>query len=134
DQFVMDGLRKIRDLLARRGVDFILHDCGELTDEMVERLGSLEPAMLSLGCSRVLWQDAKLVPKNTVLYGNLPSKRFCSRDLTAPQVVAIARELLSNMRASKHPFILGSECDILSVSGSEAEIAAKIEAFMRLKS
>jgi hypothetical protein len=36
------------------------------------------------------------------------------------------------MRDTGHPFILGSECDVLSVPGSEREILAKVEAFMKL--
>lgn len=133
DRFVMDGLTQIRDLLARRKVDFILHDCGELIDGMVRRFGELRPAMLSLGCSRVLWEDARLLPKDVVLYGNLPSKRFYAPDLTPARVETAARDLLGRMQAAAHPFILGSECDILSVSGSEAEITSKIEAFLRMK-
>ncbi len=133
DRYVMDGLRQIRDLLARRGVDFILHDCGELTDGMVRRFGELHPAMLSLGSSRVLWEDAALLPKDVVLYGNLPSKRFFAKDLSTAQVEAAACDLLGRMQAADHPFVLGSECDILSVSGSEAEITSKIEAFLHAK-
>jgi hypothetical protein len=34
------------------------------------------------------------------------------------------------MRESGHPFILGSECDILSVPGSEQTIQAKVAAFL----
>ena len=52
--------------------------------------------------------------------------------LTVPEVERIARELLEKMEASGHPFILGSECDVLSVPGSEREILAKVDAFMKL--
>lgn len=126
DQYVMAGLRQIRDLLARHGVDFILHDCGELTDGMVQRFGCLRPSMLSLGSSRVLWEDARLLPKETVLYGNLPSKRFYSAELSPAEVERAAIDLVSKMKQAAHPFILGSECDILSVPGSEDEIASKV--------
>jgi hypothetical protein len=40
-------------------------------------------------------------------------------------------DLLERMRLTGHPFILGSECDVLSVPGREAEIASKVDAFMR---
>lgn len=131
DRYVMRGLERIKSLMDRRGVDFILHDCGELTDGMVSRFGKLEPVMLSLGCSRNLAADAALLPKRTVLYGNLPSKRFWSAELTPRFVEDSARELRREMAAARHPFILGSECDILSVPGSEAEIASKVDALMR---
>jgi uroporphyrinogen-III decarboxylase len=131
DRFVIEGLQAIKARLDELGADFVLHDCGELTPEMVQRFGALNPKMLSLGCSRTLWEDAQWVPRETVLYGNLPSKRFYARDLTVGEVDASARELLEKMRACEHPFILGSECDILSVPGSEDEIMAKVNAMMR---
>jgi hypothetical protein len=48
-----------------------------------------------------------------------------------PEVERLARELLEKMQATGHPFVLGSECDVLSVPGSEREIMAKVEAFMK---
>lgn len=132
DRYVMEPMKKIKALLASKGVDLIFHDCGELTNEMVSRFATLDPAMMSLGCSRHLWEDAALVPKTTVLYGNLPTKRFYSPQLTVAEVEALSRELLEKMRATGHPFILGSECDVLSVRGSEEEILFKVDAFMKL--
>jgi len=130
DRYVMSPMRRIKRLLDGRGVDLIFHDCGELTNEMVSRFSTLDPAMMSLGCSRRLWEDAALVPKTTVLYGNLPTKKFYSPQLTVSDVESLSVELLEKMRAAGHPFILGSECDVLSVPGSEAEILAKVDAFM----
>jgi len=130
DHHVMAPMRQIKAMLDARGVDLIFHDCGELTDSMVSRFATLDPAMLSLGCSRCLWDDAALVPKTTVLYGNLPTKRFCSPQLTVADVGQLSHELLTRMQACGHPFILGSECDVLSVPGTEAEILAKVDAFM----
>lgn len=132
DRFVTSPMRRIKELFDARGVDLIFHDCGELTDGMVERFATLDPALLSLGCSRHLWHDAALVPKRTVLFGNLPTKRFMSSQLTAGEVERMARDLLDRMRAVEHPFILGSECDVLSVPGLEREIMSKVEAFMNL--
>jgi uroporphyrinogen-III decarboxylase len=128
----MEPMQKIRAMLESRGVDLIFHDCGELTNEMVSRFATLDPAMMSLGCSRKLWEDAALVPKTTVLYGNLPTKRFYSPQLTASEIERLSIELLQNMRATGHPFILGSECDILSVPDSEREILSKVEAFLKV--
>lgn len=132
DRYVMSPMRRIKKLLDDRGVDLIFHDCGELTDGMVSRFAALQPAMMSLGCSRSLWEDAALVPKSTVLYGNLPTKKFYSPQLTVEDVESLSRELFHKMRAAGHPFILGSECDVLSVPGSEREILSKVDAFMKI--
>jgi hypothetical protein len=126
----MDGLRRIRALLEDLDADLILHDCGELTSGMISRFATLDLAMLSLGGSCVLWRDAAHLPKSTVLYGNLPSKRFYSTELTASQIDHMAGELVSKMRNADHPFILGTECDVLSVPGKEDEIMAKVLAFL----
>ena len=131
DRYVMSHNRALREHLRTRGVDLIFHDCGELTDDMVRRFATLDPAMLSLGSSRLLWEDAALVPTSTVLYGNLPTKRFYSDELVSvPEVRRLAAELTEKMRATGHPFILGSECDVLSVPGCEQTIRAKVEAFL----
>ena len=132
DRYVMSPMKQIKSLLDTRGVDLIFHDCGELTNEMVSRFATLDPAMMSLGCSRRLWEDADLVAKTTVLYGNLPTKKFYSPQLTVADVESLSRELLEKMHATGHPFILGSECDVLSVPGSEEEILAKVNAFMKI--
>lgn len=132
DRYVMSPMRRIKALLDAKGVDLIFHDCGELTDGMVSRFSTLDPVMMSLGCSRQLWEDAALVPKTTVLYGNLPTKKFYSPQLTVADVESLSRELIIKMRAAAHPFILGSECDVLSVPGSEEEILAKVDAFMKI--
>ena len=132
DRYVMSPMRRIKKLLDDKGVDLIFHDCGELTGGMVSRFATLGTAMMSLGCSRRLWEDAALVPKTTVLYGNLPTKKFYSPQLSVADVEILSRELLEKMRAAGHPFILGSECDVLSVPGSEQEILSKVDAFMNI--
>ena len=132
DRYVMAPNRRIKELLDAAGVDLIFHDCGELEDEMVRRFATLDPAMMSLGSSRMLWEDAALVPDSTVLYGNLPTKKFYSDSLVSiADVRRLADALTQKMRATGHPFILGSECDVLSVPGSEATIKAKVEAFLK---
>lgn len=134
DRYVMAPMRRIKALLDQKGVDLIFHDCGELTSEMIERFSTLDPAMMSLGCSRRLWEDAAIVPKTTVLYGNLPTKKFYSPQLTVADVESLSCELLEKMQLAGHPFILGSECDVLSVPGSEEEILRKVDAFLEVKS
>jgi len=134
DRYVMSPMRRVKKLLDDKGVDLIFHDCGELTNGMVARFATLDASMMSLGCSRCLWEDAALVPKTTVLYGNLPTKKFYSPQLTVADVELLSRELLEKMRATGHPFILGSECDVLSVPGSEREILSKVDAFMKIAS
>lgn len=133
ERTVMEPNRRLKAELDRLGVQLIFHDCGELTDAMVRDLASLRPAVLSLGSSRELWHDAALVPKDVVLYGNLPSKRFYSDDLTTvASVQEDAKTLLARMAETGHPFILGSECDVLSVTGCEATIRAKVAGFLQV--
>ena len=82
--------------LASAEVDLIFHDCGELTGGMVKEFATrLDPAILSFGSSRKLWEDAALVPKNVVLFGNLPTKKFYS-DAAMPveQVEAMTLDLI----------------------------------------
>ncbi len=129
ERLVMASLRRIKAELDRAGVDLFFHCCGELIPEFVRAFGSLDPAILSLGSSRQLWEDAALLPKTTVLYGNLPSKKFYSDDLvTVAQAREMSRELAAKMKDCGHPFILGTECDVLSVKGCEKQIMAKIQA------
>lgn len=132
DRYVMKFNLAIREQLRGRGVDLIFHDCGELLDGMVQRFATLDPAMISLGSSRLLWEDAALLPKSIVLYGNLPTKQFYSDTLVSvDKVRQLSADLIRRMRVVGHPFILGSECDILSVPGSERTIKAKVEAFLQ---
>lgn len=132
DRYVGHFNRRLKQLFDRNGVDLIFHCCGELTDTMVQQFAALDPVILSLGSSRKLWEDARLVPEHIVLYGNLPSKHFYSDELISLQEVERrACELIRRMREAGHPFILGSECDILNVPGYEATIRQKVEAFLR---
>lgn len=130
ERFVIRPLRRLQQAVESGGAGLFLHDCGELDDGMLRRLAALGPALLSLGGSRRLWDDAAAVPPGTVLYGNLPTKRFITPELTVGMVREQARELAARMRATGHPFILGSECDVLAVPGSEAAITAKVDAFL----
>jgi hypothetical protein len=131
ERYAMAPNREVAKLMADNGVELFFHCCGELIDEMVTAFASLDPAVMSLGSSRLLWQDAALVAKTTVLYGNLPSKKFYSPTLfTCEQVTETAHELTARMAEAGHPFILGTECDVLHVPGCECTIKSKIDALM----
>lgn len=132
DRFVMAYDRQIKAYLEAHGVDLIFHCCGELTEYMIGKFCELDPAVMSLGSSRHLWEDAAIVPKTTVLYGNLPSKRFYSDALiTVQQVEEQGNALLKKMCEAGHPFILGTECDVLSVPGCEKVLMDKVVAITR---
>jgi len=131
ERLVMTGLRRYKAILDEYGADLFFHCCGELTDAMITSFSTLDPALLSLGSSRPLWEVAGLVPVRTVLFGNLPSKRFYSDTvLSVADVKAQAADLVAHMQAIARPFILGSECDVLSVCGCEQTILNKIDAFL----
>lgn len=124
-------MRRVKAQLDAAGVDLFFHCCGELVDDMVRGFASLRPVIMSLGSSRKLWEDAALVPKDIVLYGNLPSKKFYSDDLiTVEGVKTMSREFIAKMKATGHPYILGTECDVLSVKGCERQILAKAMAIV----
>ena len=131
ERYVMKYNYQIKELLDKYKIDLIFHCCGEITDYMLMQFCKLNPVILSLGSSRVLWEDANVVPKDIVLFGNLPSKKFYSdEDISIDEVKKKSKELIENMKKAKHPFILGSECDVLFVQGSEKKIFAKVDAFM----
>jgi hypothetical protein len=91
----------------------------------------LRPAVMSLGSSRNLWEDAAVVPKDIVLFGNLPTKTFYS-DSVMPleEVLRRTSELSGHMAACGHPHILGSECDVLHVPGAAETIRLKVDAML----
>ena len=132
ERFVMQPALRLKALLDSAGVDLILHDCGQLNPFMVRQFGErVHPAILSLGSSRRLWEDAALVPKDVVLFGNLPTKNFYS-DTVVPveRVLALTLELIENMRKAGHPHIVGSECDVLYVPESAATIQRKLNVML----
>lgn len=127
EDFVMKPNRKLKELLADHDVDLIFHDCGELVPEMIREFSTLDPAIMSLGSPVSLWDAAQYVAKTTVLYGNLPSKKFYS-DVEVPldAIPQMVGEIEQKLRAMNHPFIVGSECDVLSVPGYETTIMNKV--------
>jgi len=131
ERLVMAPNRHLRKVLRECETDLIFHDCGELVPDMVKQFVTLDPAILSLGSSRKLWEDAPLIPESTVIYGNLPTKKFYSdQEMSLSRVETLTRELITHMRRTGHPFIVGSECDVLSVPGSEQTIKAKIHCML----
>ena len=132
DRFVLGPNRRWRALLAQHGVDLIFHDCGELLPEMIRQFAlQLQPAMISLGSSRKLWEDAAVVPKDIVLYGNLPTKTFYSDEaMPVAEVERRTLELTGQMRACGHPHILGSECDVLHVADAAQTIRRKVDVML----
>jgi hypothetical protein len=132
ERLVIQPNLRLRRLLADAGVDLIFHDCGELNDFMVREFSTrLDPAILSLGSSRKLWEDAALAPKHVVLFGNLPTKSFYS-DAAMPveKVENLTLELIERMRVAAHPHILGSECDVLHVPDAAATIRHKVDVML----
>jgi hypothetical protein len=132
EHLVMEPNLRLKAVIEAAGCDLIFHNCGELVDLMVKAYAHrLHPAMLSLGSSRRLWEDAHLVPRDVVLYGNLPSKHFYSDDeLPVAEVVRRTEELIDRMRACGHPYILGTECDVLFVPEAQETIRKKVEAML----
>lgn len=132
EQFVLGPDTRMKQQLDAAGVDLIFHDCGELSTAMVEQFAKrLDPVILSLGSSRRLWEDAAVVPKHIVLYGNLPTKNFYSDAVVSEEDVArLSGDLAARMREVGHPFILGSECDVLHVPDAAATIRRKVDVML----
>lgn len=128
ERFVMEPNRRIRQHLRDLDCDLMFHDCGELSDSMVKQFNTLDPAIISFGSSRKLWLDAPGISPRTVMYGNLPSKKFFSDTECSTELVEKwAAELVAEMSKTNHPFILGTECDILSVPSAHDTIMAKVD-------
>lgn len=132
DRFVIQYNKRLSDLLAEAGVDLVFHDCGALVPMMIEKFQQLNPAILSLGSPVPLWEAVPYTKPDTVLFGNLPSKKFYS-DETYPdsQLEADAAEIRERMDATGHPYILGSECDVLNVAGCECRIHRKTDLLLK---
>jgi len=132
ERFVLGPNRRLRDVFARHSVELIFHDCGPLTSDMLRQFAvELRPAVLSLGSSRKLWEDAAVVSKRVVLFGNLPTRTFYS-DAAMPveEVRRLTCELIRRMATCGHPHILGSECDVLHVPEAAETIRRKVHAML----
>ena len=135
ERLVMEPNLRLKAALDEAGCDLIFHDCGELIDAMVEAFAHrLHPVILSMGNSRKLWEDARLVPGDVVLYGNLPTKSFYSDGaMPVEEVARRTDELITRMKTCGHPHILGSECDVLFVPEAQETIARKVDAMMTVR-
>jgi uroporphyrinogen-III decarboxylase len=132
DDFVIAPNLRLKALLDANGVDLIFHDCGSLTPEMIASFAVLDPVIISFGSPVNLWEAEPLVPMNTVLYGNLPTKKFYSdEEVPLAGIAAMVSTIEDKLRASGHPYIIGSECDILAMPGYEKTIMEKVMAFTR---
>ena len=128
--FVIAPNLRLKALFNANKVDLIFHDCGSLTPEMISSFAALDPVIISFGSPVKLWEAEPLVPKTTVLYGNLPTKKFYSdEEVPLSGIPDMVCEIEDKLRASGHPFIIGSECDVLSMPGYEKTIMEKVMAF-----
>lgn len=133
DTLVLDFNRRLKAAMAKRDVDLIFHDCGELNEAILRGIDTLDPAILSLGSPCHLPEVTPWISPRTVLMGNLPSKKFYSdREITVDQITESGSALLREMQATGHPFILGTECDVLCVPGCEHTILKKVEALVSI--
>lgn len=129
DTLVINFNRRIKEAMNDLGVDLIFHDCGELNHAIIRSFNKLDPAILSLGSPCNLPKIANLINSQTVIMGNLPSKKFYTdSEMTVDMVKNESRKLLKEMKATGHPFILATECDVLSVPGCEEIILSKVVA------
>lgn len=130
-RYVVELNQRVRRPMAEAGVELMFHCCGEITAQMLAGFVELHPTVLSLGSSRRLWEDAALVPHDIVLFGNIPSKKFfMDSEITVERVRELASDLQARMRETGHPFILGTECDVLNVEGYEEPIRRKVQALL----
>jgi uroporphyrinogen-III decarboxylase len=130
--YVIGPAGRIRRMLDEWDCDLWIHDCGELVPEIASGFAELSPELFSFGSPVKLWEMEPFVDKSTVIFGNLPTKTFYSDDeMPVGKVERLTREIRGKMQATRHPFIIGSECDILSMPGCERTIMSKVEAFVR---
>lgn len=130
EDFVIEPNKRLKRLFESRLVDLVFHDCGSLSTAMVASFAVLDPAIISFGSPVKLWEIESYVPKTTVIYGNLPTKKFYSdEEVPLSALGGMVGEIESRLRATGHPFIVGSECDVLSMPGYEDAIMRKVKAF-----
>ena len=129
DDFVIQPNLRLKAMFNATGTDLLFHDCGELIPEMIESFNALEPRLISFGSPVKLWDAEPHVAKDIVLFGNLPTKKFYSdEDVPLDGVPGMVAEIEDKLKASGHPYIVGSECDVLSMPGYEKAILAKVNA------
>ena len=129
DDFVIQPNLRLKQLFDETGTDLLFHDCGELIPEMISSFNQLRPRLISFGSPVKLWDAEPYVDKDIVLFGNLPTKKFYSdEDVPLDGVAELVQEIERRLMPSGHPFIVGSECDVLAMPGYEQKIMAKVKA------
>ncbi len=129
DDFVIQPNLRLKQLFDETGTDLLFHDCGELIPEMITSFNQLRPRLISFGSPVKLWDAEPYVDKDIVLFGNLPTKKFYSdEDVPLDGVADLVQEIERRLAPSGHPFIVGSECDVLAMPGYEQKIMAKVKA------
>lgn len=131
-RFVIGPNLRLKAELTSAGVEMFLHICGDLPPEMLHEVCiEIHPTSLSVGATCNIWEHTAVVPKDVVLYGNLPSKKFYSDQLVSiKDVEDMTRDLAAKMSVTGHPFILGTECYVMSVPGAQDTIKRKIQAIL----
>ena len=129
DEFVIQPNLRLKALFDETGTDLLFHDCGELIPEMISSFNQLRPRVISFGSPVKLWEVEPYVDKDIVLFGNLPTKKFYSdEDVPLDGVAELVQEIDAKLAASGHPYIVGSECDVLAMPGYEQRILEKVQA------
>ena len=96
---------------------------------MITSFGKLNPKVISFGSPVKLWEIEQYVAKDVVMFGNLPTKKFYSdEEVPLDGIEGRVSEIEEKMRPTGHPFIISSECDVLSMPGYEKTIMAKVAA------
>ena len=76
-------------------------------------MASLKPLIISLGSSRKLWEDEPYIDSETIIYESAFEKFFSDVEISEEAVYELALELLTKMKGTCRPYILGTECDVL---------------------
>ena len=127
DEFVTEPNLRLKRLLDDNNVDLLFHDCGELIPEMVSSFGKLNPKLMSFGSSVKLWEVEQYIEKDVVIFGNLPTRKFYSNEEVPLEAIdGLVGEIAQKLGSTGHPFIVASECDVLSMPGYESTIMAKV--------
>lgn len=130
DDFVIAPNMRLKADLDSAGADLIFHDCGSLTHGMVQAFRPLHPVIFSFGSPVDLGEIEPFVAKDTVIYGNLPTKKFYSdEEVPLDAIPGMVGAIESRLKAAGHPYIIGSECDVLSMPGYEKKIMEKVVRF-----
>jgi uroporphyrinogen-III decarboxylase len=129
NDLVINPNLRLKALLDQGGVDLIFHDCGELTSQMISSFAVLDPVIASFGSPVKLWEAAAALPSDVVVFGNLPTKKFYSdADVPLGSIPGLVQEIDEHLSAMGHPYIVGSECDVLAMPGHERTIMEKVVA------